>query len=131
MASQENSPKVAVDSYGNVTAVWVTSTGLIQALTKPYRSTWQTTPDTLSIEGQQCQWPCLAVNAAGDAVAVWNFRLDNLSEVQVSSKTYGKTWEEAQRISLEGHTSILQQVIIDPFGDATAIWALNIWKIVV
>ena len=80
---------------------------------KQYGGTWQTTADTLSIEGQQCQGPCLVVNAAGDAVAVWNFQLYNLSEVQVSSKTYGKTWEEAQRISLEGHTSILQQVIID------------------
>ena len=63
------------DCAGNATAVWSRSDGsnfIIQASTKPFKGSWQATPDDLSISGENASNPQVATDPVGNViVTVW------------------------------------------------------------
>ncbi len=66
-------PRVAVDSQGNAIAVWDRSNGtntIVQTATRPAGGAWQT-PVNLSAAGQNANYPQIAFDPQGNAVAVW------------------------------------------------------------
>ncbi|MFI4993423.1 MAG: choice-of-anchor Q domain-containing protein [Solirubrobacterales bacterium] len=124
-------PRLAAGAAGDAIAVWTRYDGsdnLVQAAVKPAGEPWAK-PATVSEMGQEASQPAVAMEAAGDATAVWT-RYNGLKEnggskhdVQTASKPAGKAWEAPARLSEEaGEEGLEPEVAMDGSGEATAIW---------
>jgi hypothetical protein len=119
-------PQITIDAKGNATAVWQRSNGsntIIQASTKPFGGSWQTTPDDLSLTGEDATNPQIAVDRAGNATAVWS-RLDGSNFIiQASTKLFGGSWQTTpDDLSQTGEDAAFPQIAVDRAGNATAVW---------
>lgn len=117
---------VGVDAAGNAVAIWersspVSSCCLIQAASKPAEGAWQA-PTQLSVEGTPAGEPSLAVNPAGDVMALWTI-LDRSGSGRVIARTRpaGGSWKAPVDISAGG-SSLEQDIAYDAHGDAVAVW---------
>jgi len=116
--------QVAVDANGDAVAVWRRSNGtneLIEAASRQAEGTWQA-PVQLSATGQNAYGPQVAIDAQGDAVAVWGRSNGALTIIQASSKPAGGAWETPVDLSVPGEEAIDPQVAVDPQGEAVAVW---------
>ena len=120
-------PQIAVDPKGNATAVWYyTSSGgeiIIRASTKLFGGNWQAAVD-LSLSSQSSTEPQIAVDAGGNATAIWQMYDGSNWTIQASTKLFGGSWQEAVNLSLLGTTAENPQIAVDPYGNATAIWQM-------
>ena len=117
-------PKVAVDATGEAAVVWTRYNGsndVVQAALKPAGEPWGK-PATLSEAGQEASEPQVAVDAAGDAIAVWTRYNGSNDVVQAAVKPAGEAWEKAATLSEAGQNASEPQVAVDPAGDATIVW---------
>jgi hypothetical protein len=117
-------PQVAIDPAGNATAVWSrynSTKYIIQSSRSPVGGPWEM-PDDVSAEGQSAENPQVAVDRAGDAVAVWERFDGNHLIVQSASRPAGGPWAAAEDLSAEGENAEAPQVAIGPAGDAIAVW---------
>ena len=121
-------PQIAVDSNGNVTAVWVNfgeTYWSIQSSTKPNGGSWQETPDVLSAQDHIPTAPQIAVDPSGNTVVVW---VEKDSVIRASARPCGGGWQRgADTLSsseLPATFSQLPHVVIDANGNATAVWKL-------
>jgi hypothetical protein len=116
--------QVGVDGAGDTFAVWVRFDGsneIVQAAERPAGGAWGPAVN-LSAPGQDAEAPRLAVDAAGDAVAVWK-RYDGTDEiVEAASMTAGGSWGAPVPLSAPGEGADSPGVAIDPAGDAVAVW---------
>lgn len=120
-------PQIIVDSAGNATAIWMASKGsddfAIQSSTKLWGGSWS--PYMTLSKGQMASNPQLAVDSAGDVIAVWAERITNHGNnvIQCAVKLFGKEWSSPP-ISLSAleFNSIAPQIVIDPAGNATVVW---------
>jgi len=118
-------PEVGMDAAGNAIAVWRRHDGskyIVQSATRPAGGGWQA-PVDLSAAGETAKEPALAMNAAGDAVAVWT-RFDGLDfVVQAAARPAGGGWQGPHDISAAGQDAEEPQVAIGPSADALALWS--------
>jgi hypothetical protein len=118
-------PDVAIDPAGNAVAVWARYNGtkfIIQSSTRPAGGEWGMPAADLSAEGQTAEKPRVAVDASGDAVAVW-MRLNGSNLiVQTASRPAGGGWGAADDLSAEGRNAEDPQVSVNPGGEAVAVW---------
>jgi hypothetical protein len=75
-------------------------------------------PTTLSPEDPGTERPMVAVDAAGDAVAVWT----QLSRVEVAERPAGGSWSSPMPLSSPSGFGGGAEVASDPKGDVVAIW---------
>ena len=119
-------PQIAFDQTGNATATWRRNTGfvLIQASTKPFGGSWQSTPNTLSFPGADALSVRIAVDPSGNATVVWWRYNDEDGEgtIQASTKPFGGNWQSVPDEISVGTSSSDPQVVADAAGRATAIW---------
>lgn len=122
------SPKIAMDSFGNAYAVWEEQTegiNYIQYSTLPLEGNW-TTPQVLSLEGFDSTSPLIAVNAAGDAVAIW-LSIDSelgISCVYGAMLPAGESWTTAERVSSSGEDAQADyQLFLDNSGNVIVTWS--------
>ncbi|HEX3737348.1 MAG TPA: PKD domain-containing protein [Solirubrobacterales bacterium] len=119
-----DSPSVAVDPAGDAVAVWRRYDGtdeIIQASTRTAGGVWQA-PVDLSESGENAYRPQIAVDGAGDAVAVWD-RSDGVHTiVQAASRPAGGSWGPSVDLSAAGESAVEAQVAVDPAGDAVVVW---------
>ncbi len=117
--------QVGLDAAGEAVALWRRFDGfdfIVQAATRTAGGTWSA-PRDLSATGQNAETPRLALNAAGDAVAVWR-RFDGSNfVVQGAALDAGSNWGEALILSATGENAVAPQVAIDGAGIATAVWS--------
>jgi hypothetical protein len=118
-------PELAVDSQGDVTAVWIwhvgeSERGIVQSATRPAGGAWSAPVDLSATDGRAVLSQ-LAVDPRGDAVAVW--KSETAERVQAASRTANGTWGAAVDLS-EGE-AYEPDVAIDPQGNATAVWESN------
>jgi hypothetical protein len=122
-------PQVAVDARGNAVAVWLSSddtTGdftnaILHAAVRPAGGAWQA-PINLSAAGQNAGAPQVAVNAQGNAVAVWT-RFDGTSRiVQGAVRPAGRAWQAPVDLSAAGQSAVAPQVAVNAQGDAVTVW---------
>jgi PKD domain len=66
--------------------------------------------------------PEVAVDPAGDAVAIWERRVGGAEIVEASERPAGGDWSEPEVLSLPGEEGKRSQVAIDASGDAIAAW---------
>jgi hypothetical protein len=125
-------PRVALDGAGDAVAVWVRSDGsnvLVQSAVQPAGEAPWGKPVEVSEAGRDASEPEIAVDAAGDATAVWT-RYDGLKEnggsmhsAQTAAKPAGKPWETPTPLSEEaGEEGLNPTVVMDSAGEATAVW---------
>jgi PKD domain len=112
-------PQLAVNAQGDVTAVWNWHEfgyldGIIQSATRPAGGEWSA-PVDLSDDALLSLKPQVAVDAQGDAVAVWK----SDEGVQAARRTAGAGWGAAADLDADGSGP---DVAIDPQGIATAVW---------
>jgi hypothetical protein len=117
-------PRIAIDATGKATAVWRRSNGtntIIQARRIGADGTLGATQD-LSAPGQQAFNPRVALDAAGNATAVWyrNNGANTIAQARriAADGTLGAT----QDLSAPGQDAFDADVAVDPAGNATAVW---------
>ena len=78
-------------------------------------------PDDLSEAGQDAGEPSVAMDEAGEAVAVWT-RLDGSDTIQAAVRPAGGDWAEPDDLSDAGQNAAEPGVAIDEAGEAVAVW---------
>jgi hypothetical protein len=114
-------PQVAFDAAGNAIAAWHRSDGanyVVQAAFRPAGGGWQLPAQTLSLTGANAFSPQLAVDPAGNAVAVW----ERASVVQAAVRPVGGPWQPADNLSLPAGSATNPQVALGETGSAVAVW---------
>ena len=122
------SPVVAVDAEGAATMVWVSLEGsdsTVLYATHPVGGTWST-PDELSAPGAVEAEPDLAVDAAGDAVAVWTQDFGAVTAVQAATRPAGGFWSGPVTLSDATADADQPSVGIDGSGNAVALWSADL-----
>ncbi len=117
-------PKVAVDGAGGAIVVWTRSNGsndVVQAALKPAGEAWGK-PVTLSEAGEEASEAQVAVDGAGDAIAVWARSNGSSDVVQAAVKPAGEPWGKPVTLSEAGQDASEPQVSVDPLGRAVAVW---------
>jgi len=93
---------LALASVATAAPAWLSSTNLTEAGTP-------TNPD-------------VAVDASGDATAVWDRSAGAYYEILAATRPAGGSWQTPVQISAPGETAGLPQVAVNPQGDAVAVW---------
>lgn len=119
-------PQVAFDSRGDAVAVWLRdnngSNEIVQAATRPSGGSWQARVN-LSEEGQSASEPHVAIDALGDAVAIWGrYEIGGDKVVQAAARPTGGSWQTPFNLSEEGQDTTASEVATDQQGDAVAVW---------
>lgn len=70
---------------------------------------------------EPAEYPQIAINAMGDAVAAWR-EGDSERRIRATYRPAGGSWEEPVALSPVGMDSIHQQVAIDDAGTVTVVW---------
>jgi len=117
-------PQVAIDGAGDVTAIWDRSDGsnsIVQAAVRPAGGGFSA-PVDLSAAGRDADLEQVAVDGAGDAVAVWR-RFDGSKYiVQAAVRPAGGSFGAPVDLSAAGQNADAPQVALDPAGNAVAVW---------
>ncbi|HEY3759684.1 MAG TPA: PKD domain-containing protein [Solirubrobacteraceae bacterium] len=131
-AVQDEGPRVALDAGGDATTVFELEAGerVIASSTRPAGGKWSS-PTTIS-EPLNVNVPSVAVNARGDAVAVWEAFFEEMGagtdeeHIQVATRPAGASAWSAPVTLTKSETGLgepgNQEVAIDGEGDAVAIW---------
>jgi hypothetical protein len=117
-------PQVAVDQAGDAVGVWERSDGtyrIIEASTRAAGGGWLP-PQELSAGGQNAFSPQVAVDSAGDAVAVWDRSNGSNYIVEAATRLAGADWQAPVELSATGQDGLVPQIALDPAGDAVAVW---------
>ena len=126
LASDSYAPEVAVSPQGTAVAVWVGWDGVntrIQASARPKGGAWGA-PVFIGGANQNTELPHVAMDAQGNAVAVWSIHLAN-DRIQAAYRPAGDatSFSSPQTISAGGAFAYDSAVSMDDQGNAHAIWA--------
>jgi hypothetical protein len=125
-------PQVAVDPEGNVTAAWTLLSadrgdGIIQSNTRPSGGDWSAEAVDVSADDGLAEHPRLAVDAQGEATAVWHRRDipagSGFKQFVQTARRVAGTWSAPTTISRDDGLAGNPEVTVDPEGNATAIWS--------
>jgi hypothetical protein len=118
-------PQVALDAKSKAVVVWDCADGgtaIIQTASRSKRGNWSG-PTDLSAPGHDAFEQQVALDAKGDAVAVWQRYEGGYSIVQAATRAKGrKNWSIPANLSAPGQNASEPQVGIDPKGRAVAVW---------
>jgi hypothetical protein len=120
-------PQIAINAAGEAVAVWSRSIGesaVIQSASRPPRGPWSA-PTTISVKTRRSFEPQVAINAAGEAVAIWRSTDGKHPTVQSASRPPGGTWPTPTNLSTGGHGNSNPQIALDDAGEAVAVWELS------
>ena len=118
------SPQIAFDPSGNAIAIWSQFDGFdqrVQSSKLTPGGSWSP-PVNLSATGQDANYPQIAVDSSGNAVAVWAIT-DGINTVAQSSRLpVGGSWTTPVTLSASGQDSYNPQVAVDASGNAVSVW---------
>lgn len=123
-ATPATDPKIAVDAQGEATAIWrsgIVTSETIDSSTRPAGGEWRP-PIALSASGEDEEGIALAVNSAGDAIAMWERYDGTRLVVEGDSRGAGGEWQGAKVASAKSETAEAPSVALDAAGDAVAAW---------
>jgi hypothetical protein len=120
-------PRVAMDDAGDAVVLWRWFDGaswLLESAFRPTGGSWQRV-EQVSVAGFSVASPQLAMNGAGQAVAIWAYG----SEVWTSQLGAGGRWSSEREVDAgdarDASRSSAPSVAIDASGNETAVWAPN------
>jgi hypothetical protein len=125
--TQAGKAQVAVDARGDAVAIWLAYSGyhtIIRTAFRPAASAHWQPPVDLTLDDQDAFAPQVALDAKGNAIAVWDRRWDGShSIVQASFRSAASgTWEAPVELP-SGLIDDRPQIAFDPQGDAMAVWS--------
>lgn len=122
--------QVAVDLKGNAVALWSGFNGshyVIQSAARDFNGKWSD-PSDLSLSGGDAFFAELALDAKGNAIAVWSRYNGSNYVVQGAFKEYKHAWNSPVDISNDtvlGRDAIAPKIVIDSQGYATVVWQIS------
>jgi hypothetical protein len=121
------SPAVAVDPHGNAVAVWVGSpdgqrTEIVQGATRAAGAGWQAPVDLSVPSTYILSSPQVAVDAQGNALALWSRSDGTNGVVQSATRGVGGGWQAPVDVSLASQHTYSPELAVNPHGDAVAVW---------
>lgn len=111
-------PWLAVDWEGNSTAVWEQGE-VIQSSFRPFAGEWG---EPIPLSGEESVLPQAAMDARGDATAVWMRQDGSHPVVESSYRPEQGEWEAPTQVSQPGEGSGNPHVAIDAKGDSLVVW---------
>jgi PKD domain len=117
-------PALAMNDAGGAIAVWTRSNGtndVIQAAERPAGGDWAE-PDDLSDPGQNAAEPDVAIDEAGDGVAVWTRSNGTNDVIQAAERPAGGDWAEPDDLSASGQHGTSPVVAANVAVGAVALW---------
>jgi len=117
-------PVVAIDPEGDTVAVWTATVGaekVIEAVSRPAGGSWSP-PAVVSTGGGLSSEAQVAIDAQGEAVAVWDQSAAGKEFVRSSSRPSGGAWSAPVDVSLTGSGVSEPTVGVDADGDAVSVW---------
>lgn len=123
-ADNASEPQIACDAAGNAIAVWYQSDGTHTSIwaNRYAGGVWGTPLKLNSQDMTGLTTPQLAMNAAGEAVAIWG-QHDGGRMNLWAGRYSGGSWSAAQLLETNDTGDVSDQTIaLDPAGNATAIW---------
>jgi hypothetical protein len=132
------SPEVAMDAAGNALAVWYQSDGTrYNIYSNRYTAStglWGTAALIETGDAGDAYYPQVAIDAAGNAVAVWHQSDGTRANIWSNRYTAGSGWGTAALIETDVGHAQYPQVAMDAAGNAVAVWHQsdgtrdNIWS---
>jgi len=123
-----SAPQVVVDESGNALAVWSRDAwfpnGVIESVDRPSGGQWSS-PEVLPLTYGTATGPRLAVDPAGNAVAVWSTGAYPSKDVVASTRPARGTWEAPRVLSASNFENSRPDVAVDAAGVAVVIWERN------
>jgi PKD domain-containing protein len=119
------SPQIAV-AGDSVAAVWDWFDGknlIVQSAARDARTHAWTAPRSLSLAGRDAQSPAIAVDARGDAVAVWASVSLSGWTVLAAYRPAGGAWQAAVPLQPPQAGTGASDVVIDSAGRVVTVWA--------
>ena len=115
--------QLAVGAQGDAVAVWNRASGarsfVVQGAVRAANGAWQE-PITLSAAGGNPGNPQVAVDAHGNAIAVWSRSSDSSSSVvQSAVRPARQNWQAPVELAVDAASA---DVAISPHGNAFAVW---------
>jgi hypothetical protein len=117
-------PQLAVDRHGNAIAVWtayVSTTYRIRAAFQPAGGVFGT-GQLLSAAAGDAGLPQLAIDKAGNAIAVWRHSDGVNDRIQAAVRPANGAFATADTLSDAGGDAELPEIAFDKIGNAIAIW---------
>ena len=117
-------PQVAVNPSGNAVAAWLSfdgRTNVIQSTTRSRDVAWSAVQD-ISPRSPDLGSPQLALDAAGNAVAVWRGLSSSRERIQAVRHPARGAWSAPRLISPAGADADLPDIALDAAGNGAAIW---------
>jgi hypothetical protein len=123
------SPQIGLDPSGEAIAVWEFYNGshaIAQASVRPQAGgAWQT-PVDLSETDHEAYSLQLAINAKGEAIAVWAFNNGSTDIAQASVRPEGgSSWQAPIDLSETGGYASQPHIALNDEGEAVATWSLS------
>jgi len=118
--------RLAIDPAGDVTAVWdyyesATELSVVQGASRPFGGSFSA-PSRLSETSQSAFEPAVAMDSAGDAIAVWTRKNGTNFIIQASSEQAGGSFGAAVELSEAGSNASMPEIAMTPGGAATVVW---------
>jgi hypothetical protein len=130
-------PQIAIDASGNAVAVWQQSDGIrtnIWGNRMSATGVWGTAQLIETDNASNASQPQIAINASGNAVAVWQQSNGMLTNIWANRMTAAGVWGTAELIETDNTGDAdSPQIAIDLAGQAVAVWQqydgtrYNIW----
>jgi hypothetical protein len=130
-------PQIAIDTAGNALAVWYQSDGtLLNIWANRYTAGtgWGTAALIETDNSGSAYDPQIAIDAAGNALAVWDQTNGTRSNIWANRYTAGTGWGTAELIETDNTgNAYFPQIAFDTAGNALAVWhqsegtRFNIW----
>ena len=123
-------PRMAVAADGSAVVAWKSPKGVSAALRKGHRGFG--TPGRLASlrDGQTATGLAVAVGPKGDAAAMWLVRTDSGEKVQAALRHGSRARRFARASALTGDVAGAHwsdpQIVVDPSGNALAVWGAMI-----
>ena len=117
-------PQVALNPSGNAVAAWLSFDGrtyVVQSTTRSRDVPWSAVKD-ISPRSPDLGSPRLALDAAGDAVAVWRGLSSSRERIQAVRHPTRGAWSAPRLISPAGADADLPDIALDAAGNGAAIW---------
>jgi hypothetical protein len=124
-AGDAQSPQVAVDTAGNAITVWQQSDGTrFNIWSNRYTAGggWGQAELIETDNAGDAQSPQIAVDAAGNVIAVWQQPDDTRFNIWSNRYIAGSGWSVAEEIETDTGLASFPQIAVDATGNAIAVW---------
>lgn len=120
----EPRPKIAISGSGGGIAIWPQLEGLgtLETASISLTDTWGPPVELAPNEWGQREEPELAMNEAGEAVAVWK-QIAEQATIVARVRTASGEWGPQETLSPEGSPYGGIDVAVGPAGEAVAVWS--------